>query len=484
MVAGVVLAAHCRAQEPLSDKALELQSRAFTAIEHRKYDLAERLLREQLALDESNFVVYYNLACVRSLQGDGPGSAELLVQAVEHGFLDLNQLRRDPQLQIARAQEPVKKLIEKWPEVLLRHLEANLKAVRKRFPDLPVEYRESRDERTRLVFRSAMDQRSTSQAMGDIARLYEWGLQHVFADLGDEKETRNDAWCVVVLPTPKHFLNWAVSTFGADAVTGTSGIGGAYVHDLKRLVAQDLGATLRHEFFHVLHWRSNDRMGQEHPIWIQEGLCSLVEDYEVGADGSLKPVASWRTNIVKRLTSSGKVLPIAKLATIPRGRFTNSSPLANYAQARTFFLYLYAEGKLKEWYATYTRDYRKDPTGVKAIEAVMGKPIAEVDKDYRAWVRTLPMVAEQIKQGNAGLGAEVDAGSGDGPVIAEVDRNGPARKAGLRRGDVITAIDDKPTRDLNELVRLLGEKEIGDEVEVAYRRGSKHAKATVKLVRR
>ncbi len=472
------------AQDNPSEKALELQTKAFSAINRGQYDEAESLLREQLALDEGNFVVYYNLACVRGLRNDAPASADLLVQAVEHGFIDLFQLKRDDQLALARGQAPIKRLLESWPEVLNRHLEANLKVVRQRFPDSPAKYEESRDERTRLVYRSAMDAHSTELARADISKLYDWGVKNVFPDFADADKATRDAWCVVVLPSPRDFIRWAVATFGQAAVTGNSGIGGSYVHDTKRLVAQDLGATLRHEFFHVLHWRSTTRLGQDHPIWIQEGLCSLVEDYETTADGDLKPVPSWRTNISKRLASNGRLLAIQKLATIPRDRFTSSSPLGNYAQARTFFLYLFDKNKLKDWYAEYTANYSKDSTGVKAIEAVFAKPASEIDKDYRAWVRALPMVAEQIKPGKAGLGAEVDPGSGDGPVIAEVDRNGPARKAGLKPGDVITAIDGSPTRDLNELVRILGEHELGDEVEVFYRRGRSHNTVKIKLVRR
>ena len=472
------------AQNEPPARAMELQAKAFAAMDRGKYDEAEKLMREQLALDQDNFVIYYNLACVRALMKDGPGSAGLLTDAINQGFCDLYQLKRDPQLSLTRDQPAIKKLIDVWPAVLDQRLEDNLQRSKLIFTGKPKPYELTRDDRTRLAYLSAMDGKSTEQARADISRLYDWGIANVFPDLGDTEKAKLDAWCVVILPTPKDFIRWAVASFGPGAVTGMSGIGGSYTHDNKRLVAQDLGATLRHEFFHVLHWRSTVRLGQEHPIWIQEGLCSLVEDYESGPDGELKPVPSWRTNISKRLAGNGKLLPIKQLASILRERFTSSSPLGNYGQARTVFLYLFDKGKLKDWYAAYTTGYRSDHTGVKAIEEVMGKPIADVDKEYRAWVRGLPMVAEQIKPGKASLGAEVDPGSGDGPVIAEVDRNGPARKAGLKVGDVITAIDGSPTRDLNELIRLLGERDVGDQVEVSYRRGGNHGTAKLSLVRR
>jgi len=458
------------------------------------YPKAEQLLREQLALDRGNFVIYYNLACVRNLQDDGPGAAKLLIDAIEHGFIDLYQLKRDPQLNLAREQQEIKTLLSNWPEVLKRQVDANIKSARELFTDKPKPYAQTRDENMRLAYLSAMDPGSTAQAQADIARLYKWGIANVFPDLADEEKAKRDSWCVVILPTPKDFLRWATLNFGAAAVNQTlgTGIGGAYTHDTKRLVAQDLGATLRHEFFHVLHWRDNVRHGQEHAIWVQEGLCSLVEDYEIVGDGDdarLKPVPSWRTNIAKRLNQGGHLMTIKQIASIPREKFTGDRPLANYGQARTIFLYLYEKGKLKDWYAAYTKGFREDRTGVKAFEVAFGKPIADIEKEYKAWVRGLPMVAEQIKPGEASLGVDVDPGNGDGPVIADIPKDGrgpknPSRLAGLKVGDVITAIDNKPTRDLNELVRLLGEKEVGEEVEVSYRRGTKHETTKVKLVRR
>ena len=488
----VLLSAPAFAQPDSTPKALELQSQAFEAIGNAEYPKAERLLREQLKLDEGNFVIYYNLACVRDLQDDGPGAAKFLVDAVEHGFVDLHQLRRDPQLQHAREQPEIKALIGNWPKVLERQVDANVRATREFFKDKPKPYLENRDDKLRLVYLSAMDVQSTDQARADIARLYQWAIASVFPELADDDKSKRDAWTVVVLPTSRDFLRWATMNFGAAAVNPTlgAGIGGAYMNDYKRLVAQDLGATLRHEYFHVLHWRDMIRHGQIQAIWVQEGLCSLVEDYEIGAGpADLKPVPSWRTNISKRLAQDNHLMSIKQLTSIPQDKFTGDRPLSNYAQARTLFLYLYQKGKLKDWYAAYISTFRSDSTGVKAFEQVFEKPIADIDKDYKAWARALPTVAEQIKPGEASLGVEVDPGTGDGPTIAEFysDKHGPpnqARLAGLKVGDVITAIDGKPTRDLNELVRLLGERKVGDQVEVSYRRGQTHNSAKVTLVRR
>jgi hypothetical protein len=469
--------------------AQELQAKAFAAIQSGKLADAEGFLREQLKHDGKNFVIYYNLACVKSLQGDGPGAGDMLLKAVENGFIDIYQLRRDPQLGAARKDAAYRNLVDAWPRILDQHLEANLKQAGRIFSGKNGRYTTTRDDRLRVAYMSAMDAQSTDAAREDIGRLYDWGLQSVFADLAAPGAGDGDAWVVVVLPSPRDFLKWAVAMYGAAAMNNFAAIGGSYIHDQKRLVSQDLGSSLRHEFFHVLHWRSMTRLGQLHPIWIQEGLCSLVEDYDCpgGKAESLKPVPSWRSNIVGRLARAGRLAPLKQIAGYSQDRFTGSSPLANYAQARTFFLYLSDRGKLKDWYTWYTAHFEDDPTGIASIEHALGEPIEQVDKDYRAWARALPEVAEQIRPGHAGLGVDVEAGTGDGPVIVEIPRDrrsrtpNPAAAAGLRVGDVITAIDRRPTRDLNELVRLLGEHSAGDEVEVSYRRGAQHGSAKVKL---
>jgi hypothetical protein len=245
----------------------------------------------------------------------------------------------------------------------------------------------------------------------------------------------------------------------------------------------DLGSTLRHEFFHVLHWRDMTRRGQMHPIWIMEGLCSLVEDYDIDKEGHLHPTPSWRSNIVKRLERLGKLEPIETLAKRSPQEFSGNRPLANYAEARTVFLYLYSIGKLKDWYVEYTGHYREDPTGVKAIETVLGKPMKDINKDYHTWVRNLDMVPEEIKPGMASLGIEIDAGNGEGPVVRGIDRSGPNRPD-LHLNDVVTSIDHRATRDLAELVRVLSEYKPGDVVEVAYRRGKLYGTTKVTLVAR
>jgi len=48
-----------------------------------------------------------------------------------------------------------------------------------------------------------------------------------------------------------------------------------------------------------------------------------------------------------------------------------------------------------------------------------------------------------------------------GVVVAGVEERSPARHAGLREGDVIVALDDKPVAGVDDLHRLLTDAQVG-----------------------
>ena len=122
--------------------------------------------------------------------------------------------------------------------------------------------------------------------------------------------------------------------------------------------------------------------------------------------------------------------------------------------------------------------------GGESLKADLDKKAAEIDADFKAWVRLLPAVPEEIKPGMASLGVEIEAGSGDGPVVVSVPRRKDGVKVDLKPSDVITAIDGKPVREMAELVRVLGGYEPGTTVEVSYRRFKLSGTSKVTLIRK
>jgi hypothetical protein len=485
----------------------ELDRHLDTALAKRDFETAEPLLRRTIELRPREFVPLYNLACVRSAKGDAAEAGELLIRAVENGFDDYRKLTRDADLAAVRAanngagDSNYRKLVDNWATVLNARRDANLNQIRRIFDkvdaDSRVEYTEHVDEKRRFIYRTAYTESEFNKARAELEAIADWAEKAVFPGLWNSDEVKLDPWVIIVLPSNRDFEKWLLVTFGPGVRSGLATVGGSYVHERKQLVSQDLGSTLRHEFFHVLHWRHLTHTGVEHPYWVQEGLASLVEDVEPLTPGSdVKPLPSWRTNIVLRRERSGTLLPLERFAKQSREKFLSGQQLANYAHARSIFYYLYQQNKLGAWYAAAS-DAKSPPDAacLKPFETVFAKPLKDIDKDFRAWVRKLPEVAEEIRPGMASLGVEVESGRGDGLVITSiVEPPGTKERSLLGRstlkgvqgeiktGDVITAIDEKPTRDIADLVRVLSEYKPDDEVRVSYIRKGAAGEARIRLV--
>lgn len=86
---------------------------------------------------------------------------------------------------------------------------------------------------------------------------------------------------------------------------------------------------------------------------------------------------------------------------------------------------------------------------------------------------------EVLKAGFAGL--VPDPAARDGVRITEVAPGSPAAAAGLRPGDVVTAIDGAPVANAWELRRALARRFAGEAVAITYTRGTTTATATVTL---
>ena len=68
-----------------------------------------------------------------------------------------------------------------------------------------------------------------------------------------------------------------------------------------------------------------------------------------------------------------------------------------------------------------------------------------------------------------------------GALVASTQDGTPAEKAGLKSGDVITAVDGEPVADARELTRKIGALKPGAKAEITYLRDGKERTATVAL---
>lgn len=76
----------------------------------------------------------------------------------------------------------------------------------------------------------------------------------------------------------------------------------------------------------------------------------------------------------------------------------------------------------------------------------------------------------------------IDTKLTDGVYIYSVEKNSPAAKAGLQKGDIIVGIDDQKVTNSAYLKYLLYEYNINDEVKIKYYRNNKEYETTVKLL--
>jgi len=86
---------------------------------------------------------------------------------------------------------------------------------------------------------------------------------------------------------------------------------------------------------------------------------------------------------------------------------------------------------------------------------------------------------------HAYLGVQIgDAPNGAGAQIGSVKADSPASKAGLKAGDVITAIDGRPVENADDLTAKMNTYKPGEKVTVTVTRNGSTQKAVVTLASR
>lgn len=104
------------------------------------------------------------------------------------------------------------------------------------------------------------------------------------------------------------------------------------------------------------------------------------------------------------------------------------------------------------------------------------RDLQEFDFDYRSDPPTLTLERRtQLGVRVQPVGAQLAAyfGVTDGLLVASVDRNSPAEKAGITAGDVITAVNGRAVHATSELARALQEAGSGATVELSVTRDKK-----------
>jgi len=434
------------------------------AVARNDWAAALEVVEAFLAKHPDDALMLYNAACAHAQLGRRDAAFDALRRSIDAGFGDFGAAAGDPDLAPLR-DDP------RWAELrdrLHRKLPASERRVRSgedAFEAWKKKYGERRytyivDDARKLRMALALDETSRTQMLEMLHRQGDWLARELFG------EVQNDP-VLLAIPSPYDF-----DDFFKDENTA-----GLYEHRNRRLVSRDTGASLRHEFVHVLHWGHMDRLRQSHPMWVQEGLASLFEDYEWGDDGAPRFRANIRHNLARNAANVGNAPPWPRFFAMNGPQFMAKAEL-HYAVSRSIFEFLADRKLLGAWYRAYAEGFERDPTGLQAMETTFARPANDVEKEWRRWLAGRGPVKDHHTIDAIILGIQAD-NSNDGVKITRVLRRTPAANAGLRIADVIVAINGETVRSLEELVMALGRRARGDPVEVGYRRRGEYRTTTL-----
>ena len=429
-----------------------LNRELVSLFEKNDYDSCLRVIQHILDIDPDDGTAWYNLACVQCLQRDFDLAMESLEWSVEKGFISFRHMEHDEDLEALKERPEYLALLDRRDEFLKASAIKDFQDMQEELGD---EYLFEIDHDEKIIFATNVD-RFTLDALKRHLTTYAAAQHRDLFDNGFERYLR------IVIPK-----RWPRGP-----------IGGYYRRTKHLLKAKNVGMTLTHEFTHALHFADMGARGQDHPIWVAEGLATLFESSSL-VDGQAVPEVNRRLNLLKRLVSSKRHIPWRRLMKLSRGHFMRQAGPA-YAQSRYLMMYLHEQGKLREWYDAYTAGFEKDGSGIAAFEQVFGKKLEAVEKDWLAWVKGLESLPTGLRADQPRLGIRPQ-GVRDGIMIRGLTIGGAAARAGLQLGDVIVEIDGQRVGDTEKLIHLLTGRKFGEKLDVRYRRLGKYDTTTVIL---
>jgi len=446
-----------------SDDIRELHRSALRKYGEKKYSEALGDYSKILLNDPTDVIALYNTACVQAHLDHPSKAAKLLVNAVQAGFIDFQRMIHDPDLDSVRG-EPEYQAIVEMQNQLRDAAGTRLEDLARKL--LGKNAIVERDDDLRIIFGANLDRETFDRMKEKLERQITWQIDHLF-------DGPPNSFVLVLIPTPEK----------AQAIIGSNRIGGFYDHDKKQLVSRDLGPSLQHELTHALQHGQMDRLGQVHPAWLQEGLASVFEMYEIDGSGELQVVGNARLNIAINLEHVHGLTKWEKLFSLSNNKIVTSRPRARYAEARTIFQFLGERGLFEAWYHSYVKHYQEDSTGrVAFLEVFHAEKLKAVEDEFKTWLKGKSPVPEEVPSDHAALGLwVVDQSANDGVEIVGLHPGGAARGSGIIPREVITAVNGEPVYASEELVFLIMKHDTGDTVTLHLRRGKRYHDVKIRL---
>jgi hypothetical protein len=430
------------------------------ALRARDFAKADELIARRIASGDRDPVLLYNHACVLAQLGKLEDAEKSLLESVKAGFDDFDHMEGDADLDPIRDGRTYTAIMEARERLRERSPKGGpARTSRRQAPDPLARWKDEHGDAYRyevlpergLAFATSLDEASHARMRDMLERLERHLLKAYF-----ERPPEDPALIAIVRPAD------------ASKYLDRPEVRGMYLHDARRLVARDTGQSLTHEFVHLLHFADMERRSQRHPIWIQEGLASLYEDYTLDEDGRVEFHPNIRFNIARKQVVSRTAREWKELFAMSGERFMQDAE-RHYPQVRAIFEFFARERKLEAFYKALLETSRDDPSGVRAVERAFGEPLAKVEARWRIWMTERGEIDDRVSRGDASLGISVDD-AGDGARIRSFVIGSASRAAGLRVGDVIFSVAGVPVRNRDELMLAVARLKLGEAVEVRYRR--------------
>ena len=441
----------------------ELTEKSIRLLNRKKFPEAESILAEALALDPKEPTNLYNMACLLALTGRKDSAVDFLERSADEGFIDFIHITQDTDLIGLHEDARYKAFMGRKDQYQRKAAEAVVDALKKRFGQ---DYLYEIDDADKLIFATNTDRPTLDALKQNLVRQAHSQWAQIF-------EHKPDQYIAVVVPTPREFHK----------IMPIQGVEGFYRHDVRTLIAKGLGFVTTHEFTHALHAADLDPLGQEHPIWLVEGMAVLFEraEYEKSEGGQdvLIPKDNERLVRLQAEARQKKLMPLARLLKMDQKEFLGERVLQCYAESGSVMQYLYDHQLLRKFYDAFKTGYAKDKTGRAALEETVGQKLEVFEEEWKAWMLTRLPPNQKMGPDSPFLG--VDFGeANDGMMIQTVKTGGPAARAKLRVGDVIIAVDGIETRDSMTFIPLLVSHKPGDRVILRLRRN--HAYLEVPMI--
>jgi tetratricopeptide (TPR) repeat protein len=435
----------------------------------KKFKESIQILKRILTEHPNHSTALYNIACALSLTDKKKeGALKYLKKSVETGFINFVHMEKDSDLDSLRQEKGYLELLKDRDNYIQKFKKLRLSGIATALKNQGVDadsYEWFTDKERNFIY---LHNRSEEE------------LAQIRKGLNDFAEV---TWKTIFKNKPSLPLYIVLLSSADTQKMFKGGKGGFFNPATRTLFCGDIPSwrlaktsIIQHEFTHALHNADVNARGQAHPIWFIEGLGTLYETAEL--DEAVLPKHSQRLAILQDAIKRKQSTPWAEFMKMNQAEYMQR-PIISYAQTRYMTFYLWEKGLLQSFYDDFAikENYDHDRTGREPYEVVFGKPIQAIERDWKAWVQSLKVPPVPF----LGVGGKPKDGK---LILGQVMNKSAAMKAGLKKGDALLSIDGEPTANMEALMKLIGEMEADQEVEIKYSRGEEEKTTKVKLGKR